>query len=67
MCFRPVEVKLDKKCPECGVQVGGGDVKCPECGAKIPVGAGSSGGTVGAAPSAPKAPAPRPANPIAEA
>lgn len=54
MCFRPPEVDLRKKCPQCGAENPDVALVCERCGAEFPD-AVLLGGVSGA-PSAPKAP-----------
>lgn len=61
MCFRPSEITLPKKCPNCGVLNEGGETECKECGELLPVsGPGAAGFPGGPSapgrPGAPKAP-----------
>ena len=51
MCFRPVQVETNKKCPKCGAKNAVADTVCAECGADLPAGPPAPG-----APGAPKPP-----------
>ena len=59
MCFRPAEISLPKKCPECGAMNDSNETVCKECGAELPAAAIPGVGAPGspAAPGAPGAPA----------
>ena len=64
MCFRPGNISMDKKCPNCGMSNGKDTKVCWKCGAELPD-APAAAPTATAAPGAPKAPKNAPGAPKA--
>ena len=44
MCFRPTEITLPKKCPECGMLNDAADAVCKQCGKELPDAPAFAGG-----------------------
>ena len=56
MCFRPSEISLPVKCPECGIMNDPGTTVCKSCGKELPQAGGMPGMPGAGAPGAPAAP-----------
>lgn len=57
MCFRPSEIKMPKKCPQCGKTWDDEETICPDCGVDLPTGPALPSVGAPGAPSAPERPA----------
>lgn len=57
MCFRPPEMSLNKKCPECGHMNLSLALNCKKCGAELPAAEPDGAAPAPGAPGAPAAPA----------